>query len=105
MYGDLVLRTEFMQVNNVWAVGNTEDMEPGKEEVVQRELYYPAGSVWGEGDPKRTRSVNRNWWQNAPAAVSVTDQDYQYNGCIPKYRNFSYYLCAGSVIKPITRIL
>ena len=50
-------------------VGNTEDMEPGTEEIVQRNLYYPFGM-----------SVNRDWWQNAPAPVNVTDQDYRYNG-------------------------
>ena len=24
--------------------------------------------------------MNRDWWQNAPAPVNVTDQDYRYNG-------------------------
>ena len=43
--------------------------EPGTEEIVQRNLYYPFGM-----------SVNRDWWQNAPAPVNVTDQDYRYNG-------------------------
>ena len=71
----------FEDKNDNGVIELNEDTTPeGEEEIVQRELYYPAGSVWGEGDPKRTRSVNQNWWEGAPAPADVTSQDYKYNG-------------------------
>ena len=50
-------------------VSNVEGMDPGTEEVVQRELYYPFGL-----------HVNRDWWGLAPDAANRTAQQYQYNG-------------------------